>query len=61
MAWRERLKGVAAGILGSFGRTGRTYGTVGAIVVLQMWLFLSGYIMLLGAKLNAELMRRAGK
>ncbi len=47
--------------LGSFGRTGRTYGAVGAIVVLQLWLFLSGYIMLLGAKLNAELMRRAGK
>ena len=45
--------------LGSFGRTGRTYGTVGAIVVLQMWLFLSGYIMLLGAKLNAELMSSA--
>jgi len=43
--------------LGSFGRTSSTYGTVGAIVVLQLWLFLSGYIMLLGAKLNAELMR----
>ena len=46
--------------LGSFGRTGQTYGSVGAIVVLQLWLFLSGYVMLLGAKLNAELMRSAG-
>lgn len=46
--------------LGSFGRTGRTYGSVGAIVVLQLWLFLSGYVMLLGAKLNIELMRSAG-
>ncbi len=46
--------------LGSFGRTSRTYGTVGAIVVLQLWLFLSGYIVLLGAKLNAELIRSAG-
>ena len=46
--------------LGSFGRTGRTYGSVGAIVVLQLWLFLSGFVLLLGAKLNAELMRSAG-
>ncbi len=46
--------------LGSFGRTKGTYGAVGAIVVLQLWLFLSGYIMLLGARLNAELMQRAG-
>lgn len=46
--------------LGSFGRTGRTYGSVGAIVVLQLWLFLSGYVLLLGAKLNIELMLGAG-
>jgi len=46
--------------LGSFGGSSRTYGTVGAIVVLQLWLFLSGYIMLLGARVNAELMRSAG-
>ncbi len=43
--------------VGSFGRTGQTYGSVGAIVVLQLWLFLSGYVVLLGAKLNTELMR----
>ncbi|MCY7397993.1 MAG: YihY/virulence factor BrkB family protein [Sphingomonas bacterium] len=46
--------------LGSFGRTKGTYGAVGAIVALQLWLYLSGYIMLLGAKLNAELIRSAG-
>jgi len=43
-----------------FGRTELTYGSVGAIVVLQLWLFLSAYVMLLGAKLNTELMRCAG-
>lgn len=72
-AWRWMLPGALAATLvwlvatlafgwylGSFGSTGRTYGTVGAIVVLQLWLFLSGYIMLLGAKLNFELMRSAG-
>lgn len=72
-AWRWILPGALAATfawliatlafgwyLGSFGSTSRTYGTVGAIVVLQLWLFLSGYIVLLGAKLNVELMRSAG-
>lgn len=46
--------------LGSFGNTTRTYGSIGAIVVLQLWLFVSGFVLLLGAKLNTELMRSAG-
>ncbi len=43
--------------LASFGTTRQTYGSIGAIIVLQLWLFLSGFILLLGAKLNVELMR----
>jgi membrane protein len=51
---------VAFGVyLGNFGTTHQTYGSVGAIVVLQLWLFLSGFVLLLGAKLNSELMRSA--
>lgn len=46
--------------LGSFGGTARTYGSIGAIIVLQLWLFVSGFVLLLGAKLNTELMRSAG-
>lgn len=45
--------------LASFGSTRQTYGSVGAIIVLQLWLFLSGFVLLLGAKLNTELMRSA--
>lgn len=45
--------------LTNIGRTASTYGSVAAIVVLQLWLFLSGYLMLLGAKLNTELLHRA--
>ncbi len=45
--------------LGSFGSYDRTYGPVGAVVVLQLWLMLSAYILLLGAKLNAEAMSAA--
>lgn len=43
--------------LGSFGPYQRTYGSLGAVIVLQIWLFLSAYILLLGAALNAELER----
>lgn len=45
--------------LASFGSTRQTYGSVGAIIVLQLWLFLSGFVLLLGARLNTELMRSA--
>lgn len=40
---------------GTFGNYNATYGSLGAIVVLLMWLYLSAYVLLLGAELNAEL------
>ncbi|MEH6759380.1 MAG: YihY/virulence factor BrkB family protein [Parasphingorhabdus sp.] len=36
------------------------YGSLSAIVVLQLWLMLSAYILLFGAKVNAEAMRQVG-
>ncbi len=39
----------------NFGSYNETYGSLGAVVVLLMWLWLSSYIMLLGAEVNAEL------
>jgi membrane protein len=36
----------------------KTYGSLGAVVVLMMWLYLSAYVVLLGAALDAELERR---
>nr|WP_246352438.1 YihY/virulence factor BrkB family protein [Sphingomonas xinjiangensis] len=36
---------------------GNTYGSLSAVVVLQLWLMLSAYIMLFGAKVNAEALR----
>jgi len=32
----------------------RTYGSIGAVVVLLMWFYVSAYIILAGAELNAE-------
>ena len=39
----------------NFGSYNETYGSIGAVVVLMMWFWLSALIVLLGAELNAEM------
>lgn len=39
----------------NFGNYNATYGSLGAVVVLLTWLYLSSYILLFGAELNSEL------
>jgi len=39
----------------NFGNYNATYGALGAVVVLLMWLYLSAYVLLLGAEFNAEM------
>jgi membrane protein len=39
----------------NFGNYDKTYGSIGAIVVLLTWLYLSAYVLLFGAELNSEL------
>ncbi len=39
----------------NFGSYNETYGSVAAIVVLMMWMWLSAYFVLLGGELNAEM------
>ena len=41
-----------------FGSYDKTYGSLGAIVVFLMWLFLSAFAILLGAELNSEMERQ---
>jgi membrane protein len=38
----------------NFGSYGKTYGSLAAVVVLMLWLWITFYIVLLGAEINAE-------
>ncbi len=42
----------------NLGRFNETYGTLAGVVVLLLWFFLSGFMVLLGAELNDELEER---
>jgi membrane protein len=44
-----------------FATYNRTYGSLGAVVVLLMWFWLSAYAILLGAELNAEMERQTAR
>ena len=38
-----------------FGDFNKTYGSMGAIIVLMMWFYISSFVILLGGEINAEL------
>lgn len=38
----------------NFGSYNKTYGALAGVIVLMLWLFLTSYIVLLGAEINAE-------
>ncbi|WP_415184871.1 YihY/virulence factor BrkB family protein [Phaeovulum sp.] len=58
LAWAMASVGFSY-YLANFGSYNRIYGSIGAVIVLLMWLYLSAYSVLLGAAVNAELAARA--
>ncbi len=41
-----------------FGNYDKTYGALGAVVIFLMWLFVSAFVILIGAELNREMERQ---
>lgn len=55
--WLAATLGVSA-YVSRFGNYNETYGSLGAVVVLQLWLYVSALVVLLGAQINAEAERQ---
>lgn len=53
--------GLFAWYASGFGNYEGTYGSLGAIIVFLTWLFLTAYVILLGAELDAEMERQTVK
>lgn len=49
---------VFAYYVSKFGAYNRTYGSIGAVILLLVWLYWTNFILLVGAELNAVLARR---
>jgi membrane protein len=45
----------------NFGKYNETYGSMGAVVVVMLWLYISALAVLVGAEINAELERQTFK
>jgi membrane protein len=57
IVWLAATAGFSAGV-SSFGSFSATYGALAGVVVLLIWFFLSGLIVLLGAEFNAAIETR---
>lgn len=44
-----------------FGNFNKTYGSLGAMIVLMTWFYLSSFVILLGGEINAELEHQTGR
>ncbi|MEP3300633.1 MAG: YhjD/YihY/BrkB family envelope integrity protein, partial [Roseibium sp.] len=47
--------------LSNFGHYGATYGSLGAVIGMMLWIYLSTYVVLLGAEVNAEIERQTAR
>jgi membrane protein len=55
---------ISAGVniyISHYANYNKTYGTIGAVIALMFWLYVSSIAILLGAELNSELLKAEGK
>jgi hypothetical protein len=55
MSWGLRL------YVGRFADYNATYGSIGGIILLMLWLYLTGVVLLVGAEINAEIEHAAAE
>ena len=58
LAWLAATAGFGF-YVSNFGNYNATYGSLGAVIVFLTWLYLTAYIVLMGAELNSEIERAA--
>jgi membrane protein len=49
------------GYVSTIGGYDKTYGSLGAVIVLTLWFYLTAYVTLIGAEVNAEIERLAAR
>jgi membrane protein len=47
--------------LSQFGSYSKTYGSLGAVIVLMLWLYFSGVAILVGGEVNSEIRKAAAE
>jgi membrane protein len=45
----------------NFAKYNETYGSLGAVVIMLLWLFLTAAVVIMGAEINAELERQTAQ
>ena len=54
LAWLATSFGLRV-YLRYFGNYNATYGSIGGVIILMLWLYLSGVALLIGAQINSEI------
>lgn len=44
-----------------FGNYNATYGSIGAVILLLLWLYVTGVVLLVGAEIDSEIEAAAGE
>jgi membrane protein len=57
--WWVAMSALFALYVDNFGHFNKTYGSLGAMIGLMIWLYLSALVVLVGAELNAEIERQS--
>jgi membrane protein len=55
------VSGLFSLYVANFNSYNKTYGSLGAVVILLMWFYITAYVVLLGAELDSEMERQTAK